>query len=321
MIAEPWWIDGIVRHPVMIPYTLGNKRLDKVYLDTTFAHTGHTFRTFPTKADGIAELLGKLEPYPENTLFYFRAWTFGYEEVWVALAAALKSKVSTNSDLSSSSLQVQIHVDRYQIGLYKSVSASCREGSGATEAPSLCGFELGNRFIPGCLSEDERSRIHSCEPGVHCPVASSKNTVYVTPIVSRTADGSDVPEVGTGGGLGDLYQIHELELPDQSSLVKLEELCSEKIHDPQALFKAREALFKAFKSKSKTLSLDSYGLKDAHEMPLDELVSMLSRGRLGEESTTPGDLKPSTKILEGTGKPLPRSIVCVALHIRCYTTY
>lgn len=321
MIAEPWWIDGIVRHPVMIPYTLGNKRLDKVYLDTTFAHTGHTFRTFPTKADGITELLGKLELYPENTLFYFRAWTFGYEEVWVALAAALKSKVSANFGLFSSSLQVQIHVDRYQIGLYKSVSTSCREGSGATEAPSLCGFELGNKFIPGCLSEDERSRIHSCEPGVHCSVASSKNTVYVTPIVSRTADGSDVPEVGIGGGLGDLYQTHELELPDQSSLVKLEELCSEKIHDPRALFKAKEALFEAFKSKRKTLSLDSYGLKDAHEMSLDELVSMLSRGRLGEESTTPGDLKPSTKILEGTGKPLPRSIVCVAFHIRCYTTY
>lgn len=72
--------------------------MDKVYLDTTFAHTGNAFCTFPTKANGIAELLGKLEPYPENILFYFRAWTFGYEKVWVALAAALRSKVSTNSD-------------------------------------------------------------------------------------------------------------------------------------------------------------------------------------------------------------------------------
>lgn len=219
-----------------------------------------------------------------------------------------------------SSLQAQVHVDRYQIGLYKSVSSSCREGGGAAEAPSLCGFELGNRFIPGCLSEDERSRIHSCEPGAHCSVASSKNTVYITPIVSRTEDGSDIPEVGTGGGLGDLYQIHELELPDRSSLAKLEQLCSEKIHDPQALSKAKEALFEAFRSKSKTLSLDRYGMKDAHEMPLDELVSILSRGRLGEESTTAGDVRPSTRILDSTGKPLPRSIVCVASRTRHCST-
>lgn len=66
-----------------------------MYLDTTFAHTSHTFHAFPTKAEGIAELLRKLEAYPDNTMFYFRAWTFGYEEVWTALAAFLKSKVNT----------------------------------------------------------------------------------------------------------------------------------------------------------------------------------------------------------------------------------
>ncbi|KAL4928553.1 putative DNA repair protein [Aspergillus undulatus] len=291
--AESWWVDGLIRHPVLIPYTMGTKLLDKIYLDTTFARSSHTFRTFPSKAEGIAELLRKLEPYPENTTFYFRAWTFGYEEVWVALAAALKSK---------------IHVDRYQIGLYRSVLSSAREGSGASETPSLCGFDLGNRIVPGCLSEDEQSRIHSCEPGVHCSAASSKNTVYITPIVSRTDRGSEVPEIGAGGGLGDLYQVHELELPDQSSLSRLEQLCSEKIQDPEALSKAKEAILKAFKSRSKVLSLDSYGIKDTHEMPLDELVNILSRGRLGEDSALSETTKPSTEILNGWGKPLPRTI-------------
>ncbi|KAL4785350.1 hypothetical protein BJX76DRAFT_184488 [Aspergillus varians] len=291
--AESWWVNGLTRNPIMIPYTLGNKRLDKVYLDTTFALTSHTFRNFPTKADGIAELLRKLEPYPENTTFYFRAWTFGYEEVWVALAAALKSKV---------------HVDRYQIGLYRSVSSSRREGSGATEAPALCGFELGNRIVPGCLSEDGRSRVHSCEPGVHCSAASSKKTVYIIPIVNRTDKGSDVPEAGAGGGLGDLYQIHELELSDQSSLARLEQLCSEKIHDPLALSQAKEALCEAFRSKSKTLSLDSYGMKDTHDMPLDDLVNIIGRGRLGEESIIPENTRPSAEILDKSGIPLPRTI-------------
>ncbi|KAL4973486.1 hypothetical protein BDW66DRAFT_101778 [Aspergillus desertorum] len=286
--AEPWWVDSLIRHPVLIPYTLGNKRLDKIYLDTTFAHTSHTFHTFPTKAEGIAELLRKLDPYPENTTFYFRAWTFGYEEVWIALAAALNSKV---------------HVDRYQIGLYRSVLRS-----GTVEAPPLCGFGLGNKIVSGCLSEDERSRIHSCEPGVHCSAASTERTVYITPIVSRTDKGSEIPELGAGGGLGDLYQIHELEVSDQFSLNQLEQLCSEKIHDPQALSKAKEALSAAFRSKTKVLSLDSYGLKDAHEMPLEELVNILSRGRLSKDCMLSEDLPTSTEILDGSGKPLPRII-------------
>ncbi|KAL5339089.1 hypothetical protein BJX70DRAFT_364961 [Aspergillus crustosus] len=291
--SETWWVNGLIRHPILIPYTLGNRRLDKIYLDTTFAHTSHTFHTFPTKAEGIAELLRKLEPYPDETVFYFRAWTFGYEEVWMALAAALKSKV---------------HVDRYQIDLYRSVSSANKEGSGAHESPSLCGFELGNRIVPGCLSEDANSRIHSCEPGVHCSVASSEKAVYITPIVSRTTKGSDIPELGAGGGLGDLYQIHELELPDQSSLALLEQLCSEKIHDPRALSRAKEALSEAFRSTSKALSLDGYGMKDAHEMHLEELVNVLSRGRLSEESNLLENSKTSAGIIDRSGKPLPRTI-------------
>ncbi|KAL4763393.1 putative DNA repair protein [Aspergillus foveolatus] len=274
--AESWWIDSLIRHPILIPYTLGIKRLDKVYLDTTFAHTSHIPRTFPTKAEGIAELLRKLEPYPENTNFYFRAWTFGYEEV---------------------------HVDRYQIGLYRSVSQS-----GTVEAAPLCGFRLGNRVVSGCLSEDEQSRIHSCEPGVHCSAASSKNTVYVIPIISRTDKGADIPELGAGGGLGDLYQIHELEVPDQNSLDQLEQLCSEKIHDHQALSKAKEALSAAFRSNTKVLSLDSYGMKDAHEMPLEELVNILSRGPLSEERMLLEDLPKSIDKLDRSGKPLPKTI-------------
>ena len=51
------------------------------------------YRTFPSKAEGLAELLRKVEGYPDDTIFYFRAWTFGYEEAWVALSVALNAKV------------------------------------------------------------------------------------------------------------------------------------------------------------------------------------------------------------------------------------
>lgn len=83
-----------MRHPVLIPYTLSGKRLDKVYLDTTFAGASNPLREFPSKAEGLAELLRKIETYPEETVFYFRSWTFGYEDIWLALSTALHTKVN-----------------------------------------------------------------------------------------------------------------------------------------------------------------------------------------------------------------------------------
>ncbi|PWY95587.1 DNA repair protein [Aspergillus sclerotioniger CBS 115572] len=285
--AEPWWVNSITRHPVLIPYTLGNKRLDNIYIDNTFAHPSHLFHAFPSKAEGLKELLAKVQSYPDNTTFYFRAWTFGYEEVWMALSAALNSKV---------------HVDRYQIDLYRSLASQ-----GVSDAPFLCGYELGNRFVSGCLSEDESSRIHSCEPGVHCRVAASRNTVYIAPIVNRTMDGSEMPEIGAGGGGGDLYQVHELELQDQSALEKLEKLCLERIHDIQALSQTRQALVDAFRSKTNVLSLDTYGMKDAHEMSLESFISILSRGRPDGEDWS-GNVNHHTHLQDKQGNPLPRII-------------
>ena len=92
--AEAWWVDSLVRNPVIIPYTLGPKRLDNIYLDTTFATKSNIYATFPSKAQGISELLEKVGRYPDDTIFYLRSWTFGYEEVWLALSNALNSPVS-----------------------------------------------------------------------------------------------------------------------------------------------------------------------------------------------------------------------------------
>lgn len=258
--AETWWVSSLVRHPVLIPYALGSKRLDKLYLDTTFARASNIYRTFPSKAEGIAELLKKVEGYPDDTLFYLRAWTFGYEEVWVALSAALNMKV---------------HVDRYQMGLYRALAVRLLSNSGANEAPSLCGFNLGNTFVPGCLSDDENSRIHSCEPGKPCDGAKTKRMVYIVPIVNRMDDGLELKDLRTDGGTGDLCQIHELELPDKSTLDELVKLCFEHILDSEALLRTREALFGAFRSKNKTLPLDTHGMNNNGEISLKKLVEIL----------------------------------------------
>lgn len=67
--------------------------MNKIYLDTTFAVNKDPYREFPSKANGLRELLDKVSRYPDDTVFHFHAWTFGYEDVWITLAAALNSQV------------------------------------------------------------------------------------------------------------------------------------------------------------------------------------------------------------------------------------
>lgn len=88
--SEPWFVNTISRNPNLAEYTSGLKTLDKIYLDTSFTEDV----PFQTKAQGIAELLCKVSKYPSDTVFHFQAWTYGYEDVWVALSKTLKSQVT-----------------------------------------------------------------------------------------------------------------------------------------------------------------------------------------------------------------------------------
>lgn len=89
--SEPWFVNSITRNPNVVEYTSGIKRLDKIYLDTSFTSDV----SFQTKADGLAELLRKVSKYPDDTIFHLQAWTYGYEDVWIALSRALNSPVCT----------------------------------------------------------------------------------------------------------------------------------------------------------------------------------------------------------------------------------
>lgn len=77
----------------MIPYTSGIKKLDKIYLDTSFGWRyydrftpkvgmnvilAHSFAN-DSKSEGIRQLLAKMQKYPEDTVFHLNTWTFGYE--------------------------------------------------------------------------------------------------------------------------------------------------------------------------------------------------------------------------------------------------
>lgn len=199
------------------------------------------------------------------------------------------------------------------MGLYASLGARLRGSSHVNEATSLCGFELGNRFVPGCLSDDEDSRIHSCVPGVPCFMVKSRKMIHIVPIVNRMSDGSEVPDIGAGGGTGDLYQVHELELPDKSALDELEKLCLEHIDDSEVLSRTMEALSVAFRSKNKALLLDTYGLKDDSEISLKKLITILSYAHSGNAEEKPL-LKPTELSSRNPGQHgLPDTIVCTMI--------
>ncbi|KAL6699451.1 hypothetical protein J3F84DRAFT_392903 [Trichoderma pleuroticola] len=203
--CEPWFVNAITRSPALIEYTYGIKTIDTIYLDTSFVDD----IPFQTKAEGIAQLLHKVTRYPKDTVFYIQAWTYGYEDVWIALSKALNSP---------------IHVDDYKLRIYNSLnttSSETRPGSGAqisSTAAALTGFMCGNTPQSGCLTSDHNVRLHSCESGNMCPIAKQSSVVRIQPVVASFPDGDIIQEAGIGGGGEDLEREMELGVPNQSDL-------------------------------------------------------------------------------------------------------
>ncbi|KAL7914284.1 hypothetical protein GGI35DRAFT_238792 [Trichoderma velutinum] len=203
--CEPWFVNAIARSPALIEYTCGIKTIDTIYLDTSFIDD----IPFQTKAEGIAELLRQVTRYPKDTVFYIQAWTYGYEDVWIALSKALNSP---------------IHVDNYKLRIYNSLNMSSTEtrpSSSAQLTPTaaaLTGFMCGNTPQSGCLTSDHNVRLHSCESGNMCPIARRSSVVRIQPVVASFPDGGVIQEAGIGGGGEDLEREMELGVPSQSDL-------------------------------------------------------------------------------------------------------
>ncbi|KAI5358239.1 Putative RNA recognition motif domain, metallo-beta-lactamase, RNA-binding domain superfamily [Septoria linicola] len=278
--AEVWWVNALIRNPVMVSYarhgkSKAQKQLDTIYLDTTFAHKSDRYRHFPTKAEGISELLEKVAQYPRETEFYIDAWTFGYEDVWQALSVFLRS---------------QIHVDNYRYGLYNALANGPEPR--APEAYKLIRAQIGNEEREGCLSTRYR-RLHSCERGTGCGIFN-EDFVRITPIISRH-NGMEMAELGAGGGHGDLKQRHELDLGDPDTFQKLMSLCADKLRaQPALLSSVVQMLAKAAEPDGAGILLELADLAieanshaatqstvdggdDIDELPLERLVSLLAK--------------------------------------------
>jgi len=257
--AEPWVVQRLAREPPLLPYAAGLRPLHRLYLDTTFAAKDAPLRAFPSKADGVAELLRKVAACPPAARFYVEAWTLGYEEVWAALAGFLGERV---------------HLDRYRFGVYAAL-AGVDGGSVCPEGPPLAGFELGNHRVEGCLTTDPAARIHSCEHRWLCPVAKdweNRDFVRIVPIISRTEDGVELHELGVGGGKGDLNQTHVVDLKNEETLSRLREICAEKVTDKETLSRVDHIL----RTESSKLELELTQREDIHQdINLDELIQLL----------------------------------------------
>jgi len=265
--AESWLVETMKQHPVLIPYAAGIKTIDTIYLDTTFAAKTAIYQEFPSKADGIKELLSKVAEYPEKTKFFFVSWTFGYENVWMALSSFLSS---------------QIHLDRYRYRLYKSIAAQ----GGALfpkEYAYLCGYDLGNHKKIGCLTMNDEVRIHSCEQGAGCMYMEEEGeneAVVIIPVVTRM-NGIELMEKGAGGGKGDMDSAQEVELPDAIAMNHLLVLCQKRIKDEAALKEVTEYIMSSYKSARQKLTIDRYFDDDVYdtkiESIIDELVNMTKK--------------------------------------------
>lgn len=146
------------------------------------------------------------------------------------------------------------------------------------EGAALCGFQFGNRRQAGCLTTDDSVRLHSCEYGTQCrTLESSGNTVWIAPLISRSKE-AIIPEVGAGGGGGDLIQTHELELADSQANDELIELCKDQITDGEGLDQTIHLIEDASCSRRKAVALNQLGVfLREDKIPLRSLAHLLSR--------------------------------------------
>lgn len=290
--SEPWFVNTLARNPAVIEYTSGMKTLDKIYLDTSFIKDV----PFQTKAEGIAELLRKVAQYPVDTVFHIQAWTYGYEQVWIALAKALKSR---------------IHVDDYKMRIFSSLTGKTSNDRFSSaiqlchEAPALAGYVCGNTPHPGCLTRDENVRLHSCERGNFCNTVKSSRVVSIQPVVAHLRSGADIAEIGVGGGGDDLERDAELDPLSTEDIAAVSKLIENADISPEAKLRLSEFLETGAKTgRNLPLDLDIAFFGEKNEAAIMDAFQAVGRKKHLEEQPS----QSTQPTIDGPSGELPRVI-------------
>lgn len=120
-------------------------------------------------------------------------------------------------------------------------------------------------------------RLHSCEYGTKCStLEKTSKVVWITPLITRSKEGN-IPELGAGGGGGDLIQSHELDLGDPDAGLRLIELCGKQIRDQKALCLTVHLVEEMVNSRKRVVDLSRlYGWLKEDAIPLEKLAYLLS---------------------------------------------
>ena len=114
--------------------------------------------------------------YAPTTRFFLNLWTWGYEEIYKAIARTFHTKVNTilaSLVRAAHTSLIQIHVDRYKYGVYAHIT--------------------GDPFLQSIITRDETlTRFHACERFERCEqvrvngreshTPSGHHVVYVNPV-------------------------------------------------------------------------------------------------------------------------------------------
>ncbi|SEI33255.1 YALIA101S03e13960g1_1 [Yarrowia lipolytica] len=98
--AEKWWLRSLENHPLLLPYICGVKKLDCIYLDTTFGYRGEPYISLVDNNTGLGKLMKQLSRYPltGSIQYFLPRYTSGFELIWQYLAAAYDWKVHMEED-------------------------------------------------------------------------------------------------------------------------------------------------------------------------------------------------------------------------------
>ena len=128
------------------------------------------------QAEAATALAGLMAMYAPTTRFFLNVWTWGYEEIYKAIARTFHTKVNTILasfvHVAHSSL-IQIHVDRYKYGVYAHITGDPFLQSIITRDETLTRFHACERF-----ERCDHVRVHGRES--HTP--GGQHVVYVNPV-------------------------------------------------------------------------------------------------------------------------------------------
>ncbi|KAI8978707.1 hypothetical protein BD414DRAFT_465748 [Trametes punicea] len=282
--AEPWFIESLRHNPFVQKYldvpraaasnlaiaSIPTPKLEAIYLDTACLLNTYDI---PPKADAVTGLAELMALFPETTRFFINAWTWGYEEIYKAVARTFGTKV---------------HVDRYKHGIYSHIT--------------------GDPFLKSIITRDGSStRFHACERFDRCEhvqvngreshTPSGHHVVYVNPV-----------DMGTTAWEMYLKQTREQLMRGEQVNILLVPLAR---HSPLPELRAFVSLFKPRRVEPNTLDPNLKGLDAACMKAMfagcladddspsggNSINGFCSAHAINAPTVAPGDIDPS--LLEG----------------------